>query len=215
MILLRALILSAVVLFLPGCAIFFHPKWTPEEKEMQHFNVDRIKIGSKPKELSRFPQVKEVKGKKENELIYEVFNPNPHISMMILWYEGKPKKQTLKQVELRYFDGSGVETLKNSGGWQGIRDYIIQYYGPPSMFGPEVPVVATQAGLDPTTATFNGMWDFSRINRQMNFIANVSAKGGVGVVTVMDTTVPKMTGKEKKAAKAAPTPDPDSMNPGF
>lgn len=212
------LALIAVVLLMPACASLskiFHPKWTPEENEMLKFNVDRIKLGSKPKELKQFPQVKEVKGKKENELIYEVFNPNSHISLMILWYEGKPKKQTLKQIELRYFHGSGVETLTISGGWQGIRDYMIQYYGPPSMFGPDVPVVATQAGLDPKTAVFNGAWNFSRINRRLNYIANVTEKGGVAVVTAMDTTEPKKTSKEKKEAKAAPTPNPDSINPGF
>jgi len=197
-----------------GCASWFHPKWTPQEKAVLAFSVQGVRLGSPPSHLKLFSQVKKDPTKREFMDVYEVYNPNSHISMMLAWY----LKNHLKWVELRYFNSSGVSTLKISGGADGIRDFCIDRYGPPSRFGPDVPVVATQAGLDPKLAKFNGMWVFSRVDRQVNLITFEDASGaGSAFFSIRNTAAP--TKKEIKQRgpfpKAEPPPAPSDPGPGF
>ena len=211
--LLRIIILAGIV-SLQGCSTLFHPKWTPQEKDVLKFNVQGIKMGSPASHLGIFSQVKKDPTKRDLMDAYEVYNPNSHISIMLASY----LQNRLRKVELRYFDSNGVDSLKVSGGWEGIRNDLIKYYGPPSKFGPDVPVVATQQGLDPKLAKFNGVWIFSRVKRQVNFIAFSDETGtGSGFINVLNTT--PLTKKEDKATKpfpsAKPPPDPSAPGPGF
>jgi len=219
--LLPILSLIAALLLLPGCGTtkmvksWFEPKKTQQEKNALAFNVQGIQLGSPPSNLTLFSQVKKDPKKRNGMDLYEVFNPNPHISQLLAWYLDKK----LKQMELRYFNSGGVDTLSISGGWEGLRDSMINDFGPPSRFGRNVPVVATMAGLDPTTASFNGEWIFSRINRQLNYIAYENPQTGdaIGVVTIIDTT--PETKKEKKKTEpfpeAQPSPPATEPGPGF
>jgi len=206
---------------LPACGTtklikdLFAPKKTPEEKNALAFNVQGIQLGSPPSNLTLFSQVKKDPKKRNGMDLYEVFNPNPHISQLLAWYLGKE----LRQMELRYFKGGGVQTLEISGGWEGIRDAMINDFGPPSRFGRNVPVVATMAGIDPAQAVFNGEWIFSRINRQLNYIAfdNQQTGDSIAIVTIIDTT--PETKKQKKKTEpfpdAQPAPPASESGPGF
>jgi hypothetical protein len=208
------IVIMAAILLVQGCSTMFHPKWTAQEKEVLKFNVQGIKLGSPASHLGIFSQIKKDSTKQDLMDVYEVYNPNSHISIMLAWY----LQNKLRKVELRYFNSNGVDSLKVSGGWEGIRDDLIEYYGPPSNFGPNIPVVATQEGLDPQLAKFNGVWIFSRVNRQVNFIAFSDETGtGSGFVNITNTT--PLTKKENKATKpfpgAKPPPPPTASGPGF
>jgi hypothetical protein len=152
--------------------------------------------------------------------VYEVFNATPQISEIKGWYFDNK----LVRLELRYFNGAGVNTLSRAGGWEGIRNYLMQKFGPPSRFGSDVPVLATKGQWNLKYAKFNGEWIFSRIKRQINYVVMSDASGGIGVVTVMDTTpiaVPRMVAEPAPAAKVTTverTPEevaPRAPNPGF
>jgi hypothetical protein len=133
--------------------------------------------------------------------VYQVYNPNDNISMMVGWYQSN----RLKQMELRYLDATGVTTLSNSGGWEGITTYLTNTLGPPSMVGTNVPIVATQAGLNTSNAVFNGVWIFPRVNRQLNYLAYTN-------MAFINLNEPKPVDKngneihKKKPAKPTPTP---------
>jgi hypothetical protein len=201
------------LLFLSGCQSVFHPRWTAPEKAILNFRVQGVAMESPPSHLTVFPQLKKDPPKPGKVMVYQVFNPNPHISTLIATY----RQNRLKIMELRYFNGQGVKTLEISGGWEGLRQDLFTAFGPPSQFGPEVPVVATQGGLDPAKAQFNGVWIFSRVHRQLNYIAAGDEKAGVGIITVTDTT--PQTKKQQKAEKpfpqAEPPPAATTPGPGF
>lgn len=208
-----ALLLLAL---LPGCSTFkslFEPKRTPQEKKILEFNVQGIYLDSPPSHLTIFSQVKKDPKKRNGMDLFEVYNPNAHISMMLCWYLEK----SMRQMELRYFDGGGVQTLTISGGWEAIRDDLIRDLGPPSRFGPEVPVVATMSDLDPMQAAFNGQWIFSRVHRTLSFIAFESGDTGIAVLTIQDTTPPtkKQLKKEKPFPQAESPPGSTTPGPGF
>jgi len=67
--------------------------------------------------------------------------------------------------------------------------------------GAEVPLATDVPGLKAQNAQFNGEWIFSRQNRKLTEIAFSDAKGGIAVVTLVETTTPP-------APQVAP-------NPGF
>lgn len=210
------LIVPALVIALGtgGCASWLHPKWTPHEKAALGFSVQGVRLGSPPSHLKLFTQVKKDPKKSEFMDVYEVYNPNPHISTLLAWY----LENHLKWVELRYFNSAGVSTLKISGGAEGIRDFCVNHYGPPSRFGPDVPVVATQAGLDPNLAAFNGEWIFSRIDRQINLITFEDPSGtGAAFFTIRNTSAPTKREAKKREPfpKAEPPPVASDPGPGF
>jgi len=203
----RVLCTVVAILLIGGCASWFHPSWTKQEKNILHFNVQGIGIGSPPSHLKIFPQTQKNPQPQDGMDVYQVFNPNPHISTLIAWYQ----KKKLHKLELRYFNASGVETLKVSGGWEGLQKDLFDYFGPPSEFGPQVPL-ATAMKLDPQAAKFNGVWIFSRVHRQLNYTAEDDGKSGVAVITLTDTTPPK---KKKKSKKNQPDPNaPPATQPG-
>jgi hypothetical protein len=195
----KLFLMAAVVVGLAGCDTMIDPTITPEERAVLDFNVDGLKIGGPSGQLAVFPQVQHIPVKLGGYDVYEVFNATANISEIKAWY----LDNKLKRIELRYFNGSGVNTLARAGGWDGIRNYLMNKYGPPSRFGSDVPIVATKGLWNVKYAKFNGEWIFSRIKRQINYVVMSDSNGGIGVVTVMDTTpvtVPKMV--------AEPTPVP-------
>jgi hypothetical protein len=218
----RLSFLVAAVVALAGCATPLDMSLNPEERAVLDFNVNGVKIGGAPGQLAIFPQVQHIPVKLGGYDVYEVFNATPNISEIKAWYfENK-----LKRIELRYFNGPGTNTLTRAGGWDGIRNYLMQKYGPPSRFGSDVPILATKGKWQVQYAKFNGEWIFSRVHRQVNYSAMADARGGIGVITVMDTTpivVPKMVADPAPAqAQTAPAPGraPEEVvtrapNPGF
>lgn len=180
---LSAIFLAGVV-FLTGCETLSNPSLTPEEQAIRDFDFEGVRIGTKPGSLAIFSQVQRVPIKRDGMVTYEVANPTSQVSMLIAFYH----EDRLRKVELRYFDGSGSTTLTRAGGWAGIRNYLIEKYGPPSRFSKDAPIVTNQKGINAQFAKFNGEWVFSRVNRQMNYVAMADDKGGVGVVTIFDTT---------------------------
>lgn len=178
------------VLILSGCETLEDTTTrTEQEKAIRAFDFQGVKIGSRSGSLAVFPQVQRVPLLREGMTVYEIFNPTPQVSKAIAYYH----QDKLRKLELRYFDGPGARTLTRAGGWVGIRDYLISRYGPPSRFALDAPIVSTQPGLKAEFAKFNGEWIFSRVYRQLNFIAMADSKGGVGVVTIADTTpLPKV-----------------------
>jgi hypothetical protein len=191
---------------------------TPEEKAIRDFDFQGVRIGSKPGSLAIFSQVQRVPVKRDGMDAYEVFNPTSQVSMLIAFYHD----DRLRKLELRYYDGPGALTLTRAGGWAGIRDYLIKKYGPPSRFAKDAPVVTNQKGINPQFAKFNGEWIFSRVKRQLNYVAMADNNGGVGVVTIFDTTplAPETVTRtvvSSPAGVTAPTvvERPVAPNPGF
>jgi len=219
---MRSLILPLLLIgsfAMLSCQSWFHPRTTqeknvlgleidgPGEKDIMGLRFGGIGIGSSPSELSKFSQVKKITPPpQEGMLVYQVYNPNANISMFIAWYQ----TNRMKQMEMRYLDAQGVATLSNSGGWQGIESFLTEKFGPPSMVGSNVPIVATQAGLNPTNAVFNGTWIFSRVNRQLNYLAYTN----MGFISLIEPKPTDKNGKVIKKKKSKPTPTP-SDNPGL
>ncbi len=192
--------LLAVVLVLSGCAAL-NPSLTKEERAALDFDVYGVKIGGKPGQLAMFPQVQRIPVKLGGYDVWEVYNVSPNISELKAWYY----EDQLKRLEIRYFNGPGVSSLSRAGGWEGIRNYMFQKFGPPSRFGSDVPILATKGQWNVKYAKFNGEWLFSRVNRQINYSAMADKGEGIAVVTIMDTTpvvVPRMV------AEPSPTPRP-------
>jgi len=146
---------------------------TEQEKAIRAFDFQGIKIGSRSGSLAVFPQVQRVPLLREGMTVYEIFNPSPQVSKAIAYFH----QDKLRKLELRYFDGPGARTLSRAGGWVGIRDYLISLYGPPSRFALDAPIVSSQPGLKAEFAKFNGEWIFSRVYRQLNYIAMSDGKG--------------------------------------
>lgn len=180
---LRVFALVAAASILSGCSTLMNPTLTEPEREILAFNVEGLKIGSPQGALIKFSQVLHLP-RAQGYDIYEIFNPNSQISVALAYYVDNK----LVRLELRYYNGPGNNSLSRSGGWMGIRDYLVEKFGPPSRVGPEVPIVSTQQGLRSQFAKCNAEWIFSRVDRKLNYVALSDGSGGVGVVTVSDTT---------------------------
>lgn len=214
-------LLALLALALAGCAAL-DPSLTKEERAALNININGITIGGKPGQLAMFSQVQKIPVKLGGYDVYEIYNATPNISEIKAWY----LNDKLRRLELRYFNGPGVNTLSRSGGWEGIRNYMFQKFGPPSRFGSEVPILATKGQWNVRYAKFNGEWVFSRVQRQINYSAMADKGEGIGVVTIMDTTpvvVPRMVAEPPAAPRrvvvsSAPadlTTRPTAPNPGF
>jgi hypothetical protein len=216
----KLLLLGAALLALAGCETALNPTLTPEEKAIVSFDVNGVTLGGRPGQLAVFSQVQHIPIKLGGYDVYEVFNATPNISEIKAWYFN----DKLKRIELRYFNGPGTHTLSRAGGWDGIRNYLMKKFGPPSRFGADVPILATKGEWNVKYAKFNGEWLFSRVHRQLNYSAMADAGKGIAVITVQDTTpiaVPK-TESAPQATTAAPTAQrapqevrPGAPNPGF
>ena len=217
----KLLLLGLSGLLLAGCASL-DPSLSPEERAVLNFNVNGVTIGGKPGQLALFQQVNHIPIKLGGYDVWEVFNVSANISELKAWYFN----DKLVRLELRYFNGPGVHTLASAGGWEGIRNYLFQKYGPPSRFGSDVPIIATKGQWNAKYAKFNGEWIFSRIHRQINYSAMADNGEGIGVVTIMDTTpvvVPKTAAAEEvrvvnvppKTERAPEEVVTRAPNPGF
>lgn len=182
--------LSVSLVFL-GCETTSLTLPTKPEQEIRTMNLEGLKIGDTTTALTRFAQVQRVPFGRTDYAVYDIYNPNSQISLAKAYFAG----DRLKRLEFRYFDGPNIRTLSRAGGWAGLKDYLISRFGPPSREGPDVRVVTDVPGLKPQYAKFNGEWIFSRQNRQLNYIVLSDPSGGIGVVTLQDTT-------------PAPTPTP-------
>ena len=216
----KLLIMSLAALALGGCETALNPSLTPEERAVLAFNVNGVTIDGRPGQLAIFPQVQHIPIKLGGYDVYEVYNATPNISEIKAWYFD----DKLRRIELRYFNGPGVNTLTRAGGWDGIRDYLMKKYGPPSSFGSDVPILATKGVWNVKYAKFNGQWIFSRIHRQINYSAMADSGKGIAVITVQDTTPILMPKQEiqpvqPQAARAAQPQVQQQVsrapNPGF
>ncbi|MGH8046361.1 MAG: hypothetical protein ACREKL_03875 [Chthoniobacterales bacterium] len=217
----RLFLLVALTAAFAGCQTMLNPTLTKEEREVLAFNVDGVTIGGPSGQLAKFSQVQHIPVKLGGYDVYEIYNATPSISEIKCWYFDNK----LKRIELRYFNGRGVNTLTRAGGWDGIRNYLMGKYGPPSRFGSDVPIMATKGEWNAKYAKFNGEWIFSRIKRQISYSAMADAGDGIAVVTVMDTTpveMPRMVAEPASTPTpvktTAPVPQevaPRAANPGF
>lgn len=157
---------------------------TPQEVAVRKMNLQGLAIGDNTATLRRFAQVQKVPYGRTDYDVYDIYNPNEQISLAKAYFAG----DQLKRLELLYFDGSNVRTLSRAGGWEGVNAYLVSKFGPPSRQGKDVAVVTDEPGVKAANAKFNGEWIFSRQNRQLNFVADSGPQGGVGVVTLQDTT---------------------------
>jgi len=197
----KFLLLTVAVAALAGCETLLNPSLTKEEREVLEFDVSGITIGGPSGQLAKFSQVNHIPVKLGGYDVYEIYNATPTISEIKAWYYNNK----LKRLELRYFNGPGVNTLTRAGGWEGIRNYMMEKFGPPSRFGSDVPIMATKGEWNAKYAKFNGEWIFSRIKRQLNYSAMAEGGKGIAVVTIMDTT-PVAT--PRMAVEPASTPSP-------
>lgn len=215
---LRFALILVALLPLFSCHSWFHSQTpqeksalavvmnTPGEDNVLGLRFGGIELESQPTELNKFSQVKKITPAQNGFTVYQLYNPNPNVSMMIGWY----LTNRMKQMELRYLDAVGVNSLSNSGDWKGIASYLTNKFGSPSMIGTNVPIVATQAGLSATNAVFNGVWVFSRVNRQLNYLAYTN-KAFINLKAI-DPYNNKYRKIKNQKGKPSPTP---ANNPGF
>ncbi|MCX7712381.1 MAG: hypothetical protein N2035_01745 [Chthoniobacterales bacterium] len=199
-----------------GCVYTGTGNLTPPEKAILDFHLEGIALGSSPSKLSRFSQVQAIAENPADKSLYIVFNPNPNISSAIFSYV----KNSLKSVEMRYYEAVGMDSLTKSGGWDGILRYLEGKYGPASEVGPQVVNVATMPGLDPNVAVFNGEWNFTRVHRQMNYIAQQSPTGWFAAIVIQETEPPPAAPKKKETKKKKEQPAQEQKEhpapyPGF
>lgn len=208
---MRRLLILALAVLAAGCSSA--PKKTgpgpsrPGEAQMRKLEVAGVKLGDTRAVLRRLPQAKKMPSVAGRE-VYEIYKPNPYISILRLTFDDG----RLRKMELRYFEGPTERTLRTAGGWDGLRDYLVKRFGPPTRTGPATPTLQDLSGLSTSYARFNGLWDFPRIYRRLHYIVLADSKGGVGVVTFLDTTPREVT---QKSAGSAATPIHDGPNPGF
>jgi hypothetical protein len=120
----------------------------------------------------------------------------------------------VRKMELRYFNGPTEHTLTSAGGWDGLRDYLIKRFGPPTRTGAAVPQLTDLRGLNAGYARFNGEWLFPKADRRIHYIALADAKGGVGAVTFLDTSPRKNAPAGASGSGEAPG-SAGGPNPGF
>lgn len=174
------------------------------EAEIRRLSVAGAKLGDTKAVLRRFPQAKRVGSGRTDWETFEVYKPNPQISILLLTF----RQGRLVRMELRYFNGPTEQTLRKAGGWDGLRNVLVQRFGPPVKTGAGVPLLTTLRPLNPAYARFNGVWDFPRAGRQIHYVALSDNKGGVGVITFVDSS-PLPEAEVRAAAEAA------RPNPGF
>ncbi len=206
---LKVLLLA---IFVAGCQSTPEPTVSIPEKNIQQFEFEGLRLGSSPKDLEVFSQIEHIGLNKDDMRVFEIPNPKRQVSKAVVFFQ----QDRLKKLELRYFNGPGIRTLERAGGWEGIRDYLVEHFGTPSKQGAGVPLVTTQEGLTSRYAKFNGVWFFPKAGLQLNYIALADTSKGVGVITLTDTKAPptpvRKAAEPQQAVSPSPTPKP---NPGF
>ncbi|MEI6491427.1 MAG: hypothetical protein WCO94_02680 [Verrucomicrobiota bacterium] len=205
-------LLAAAALVVAGCtttttttAKKAAPK-PPGDAVFKKLEVAGAKLGDGKGVLHRFGNAKKSALSGADREVYEIYKPNAYISMLVLTFQdGRVRK-----MELRYFQGPTEHTYMTAGGWQGLRDYLTQRFGPPTRTGAGVPELTDMRGLTAGYAKYNGEWIFPKAERRIHFISLADAKGGVAAITFLDTS-PRTT-------VPAGTPGPGNTagpNPGF
>ena len=173
---------------------------------MRRLEVAGVRLGDSKRVLAKFPQAKKVPWGPTDREVYEISRPNPQISLLVLTF----RSGRVVKMELRYFNGPGERSLRNAGDWTGLRDYMMNRFGPPTRSGKDVPLLTDLRQLNPAYSKFNGEWDFPRLKRRAHYIALSDDKGGIAVITFADTA---------STAAVIPTTRPAGStalpNPGF
>ncbi len=208
----KFLVLPAAILLLAGCATGTAKKPVPTtgEAAFRKLEVAGVKLGDNKSVLRRFGTAKKSPLSGGDREVYEIYKPNAQISMLVLTFQdGRVRK-----MELRYFNGPTEHTLSTAGGWDGLRDYLIRRFGPPTRTGSDVPQLTDMRGLTSGYARFNGEWVFLKAQRRIHYIALADAKGGVGAITFLDTS-PRKVAPPGTVAPAAGSGLERGPNPGF
>lgn len=185
------------------------PAPKPGDTVFKKFEVAGVKLGDGRSVVRKFGSAKKSALSGGDREVYEIYKPNAYISMLVLTFQdGRVRK-----MELRYFNGPTEHTLTSAGGWDGLRDYLIKRFGPPTRTGAAVPQLTDLRGLNAGYARFNGEWLFPKADRRIHYIALADAKGGVGAITFLDTSPrknvpPGTAGGEGTGGTGGP-------NPGF
>lgn len=202
------ILLAAAVMMATGCATAEKKKAPsrPGDAVFKKLEVAGVKLGDGKGVLRRFGNAKKSTLSGGDREVYEIYKPNAYISMLVLTFQdGRVRK-----MELRYFQGPTEHTYMTAGGWQGLRDYLTQRFGPPTRTGAAVPKLTDMRDLNAGYAKFNGEWIFPKAERQIHFISLADAKGGVAAITFLDTS------PRKTAPVATVSPGrPPGPNPGF
>lgn len=156
---------------------------TQAERRAREFEFQALRLGAPTQVLDFFSQVERRPSNSANAKVFHIFNPSPQVSLAVVRFENN----RLRQFELRYFDGEGIRTLTRAGNWDGLRNRLIELFGPPTASAPNVPVRTDQSGLDPRYAAINAEWNFPRVARRINYICMIGDNGGVGVITISHT----------------------------
>lgn len=205
--------LSLVVLF-TGCETF-GKKPSKGAIAVRKVNLNELKLGDREKKMHKlFPQAKLMPFGRADRRVFEIERPNPSISLAVAYF----MNDELFKLELRYFDGPGVRTLAAAGGWDGLRDYMIAKFGAPTRVGEGVPLQAEAGDLNPKYANFSGEWAFPRQQRLVQYIAFSGPKGGIGVVTFLDTAPfapARQASSQAPAVRSSSFAPGQPANPGF
>lgn len=179
------IVLSTVLIVAQTGCETFGKKPTKGEIAVRKVNLDQLKLGDNEKKMLKiFPQARMQPFGRPDRRVFEIEKPNPAISLAVAYF----MDDRLIKLELRYFNGPGVHTLSSAGGWDGLRDYMVNKFGPPTRVGESVPIQTEAGDLNPKYANFSGEWTFPKQQRLVQYIAFSSEKGGIGVVTFVDCT---------------------------
>jgi len=185
------------------------PSARPNDAAFKKLEVAGVKLGDSKGVLRKFGSAKKSPLSRADREVYEIYKPNAYISMLVLTFQdGRVRK-----MELRYFRGPTERTLTTAGDWDGLRNYLIKRFGPPTRTGTSVPQLTDLRGLNPAYAKFNGEWVFPKAGRRIHYIALADSKGGVGAITFLDIT-PRKSGPTG-AARSGATGTESGPHPGF
>lgn len=207
------IILFFASLLMAGCATGGgkkKPAPSAGEAAFRKLEVAGVKLGDTKAVLRRFGSAKKSPLSGGDREVYEIYKPNPQISMLVLTFQDG----CVRKMELRYFNGPTERTLATAGGWDGLRDYLIKRFGPPTRTGSDVPQLTDMRGLTSAYARFNGEWSFPKAQRRIHYIALADARGGVGAITFLDTSPRKAATPGTVPAGAGSGTD-RGPNPGF
>lgn len=182
----------------------------PGDAAFKKLDVAGVKLGDGKGVLHRFGNAKRSPLSGGDRDVYEIYKPNAYISMLVLTFQDS----RVRKMELRYFQGPTEHTYITAGGWEGLRDYLIKRFGPPTRTGGAVPQLTDMRGLSAGYARFNGEWIFPKAERRLHFISLADAKGGVAAITFLDTS-PRKTVPAGAVSSGAGGGTGGGPNPGF
>ena len=180
-----AIALLLLTLF-PACETTDPDPQRDGARALRQFDFEGMRIGDSPAALKKFANVKQVPAaitRDPRQTVYDIYQPNAYIPLAVAYFTN----DKLYKLELRYFDGGSSRSLTNAGGWDYLRDYLVNRFGPPTQTGHKVQVATAQEGLNPAFAKANMQWLNPAINRKLNYIAMYDKGRGIAIVTLADT----------------------------